>query len=71
MTETEAEEPAPQEQAPPEPQPADPAPPPLIAVAPAVLPASTGGRGGSVRPATPAKPATLRMPQPPAYSRFG
>ncbi|KAL4423969.1 hypothetical protein ABPG75_001270 [Micractinium tetrahymenae] len=44
-------------------------PAPLV-VAPPVLPG--GGSGfGEGRPATPAKPAHLPMPQPPAYLRFG
>ena len=50
------------------------APAPLL-VAPPVLPSggsrNAGSSSGGGRPGTPAKPAPLRMPQPPAYSRFG
>lgn len=44
-------------------------PTPLV-IAPPVLPSGRAG-SSSGRPSTPAKPAPLRMPQPPAFSRFG
>lgn len=44
-------------------------PAPLV-VAPPVLPSGRAGSSAG-RPSTPAKPAPLRMPQPPAFSRFG